>query len=153
MARLKLGQRGAEDGLGRAEMTQQPGSEARRQARSDRQGQPVEGSVQFHYWRRAYVDVNKAVKSAGGEVFAVRGLLDRDSAKCQGAPPSVLSSIYGAYRVFPVSRRTLQAWPSYCKSEVESVRISKRDAPLCYIEVLSEGEGTWPGCASPLSNT
>src|SRR5712692_11322205 len=116
MAGLELGQRGAEDSLGRAEMTQQPGGEARRQARSDRQGQPVEGSVQFH-WRRAYVDVNKAVKSAGGNVFACRGLLKRDSAKCQRAPPSVFSSIDGAYRVFSVSGRILQARPSYHKPE------------------------------------
>src|SRR5712692_8563177 len=141
MAGLELGQRGAEDSLGRAEMTQQPGGEARRQARSDRQGQPVEGSVQFH-WRRAYVDVNKAVKSAGGNVFAGRGLLERDSAKRQVAPPTVLSSIYGAYRVFSVSRRTIQvrslitANPRSARAASASVRA------MCYIEVLLEGEGT-----------
>src|SRR5713101_4679748 len=130
VAGLELGQRGAEDGLGRAEMTQQPGGEARRQARSDRQGQPVEGSVQFH-WRRAYVDVNKAVKSAGGNGFAGRCLLERDSAKCQVAPPSVHCSIYGAYRVFYASGRTLQARPC-CKSEVRSGRISKRAGHVLY---------------------
>src|SRR6266852_5157211 len=106
-------------------MTQKPAGEARRQARSDRQGQPVEGSVQFH-WPRAYVDVNKAVKSAGGNVFAGRRLLERDSAKCQRAPPSVHCSIYGAYCVFSVSRRSLHSPPSYCKSKIPSASFGKR---------------------------
>src|SRR5712692_3381405 len=140
MAGLELGQRGAEDSLGRAEMTQQPGGEARRQARSDRQGQPVEGSVQFH-WRRAYVDVNKAVKSAGRNVFAGCGLLEREFAKCQGAPPGVLPSIYGAYRVFSVSFRTFQPRPSCCKSEVHSGRISKGDGPCAILRCFRETRG------------